>query len=299
MAGTQSAFDAYLAGEAAQSKGRSFPVKAGVLHRLLTKKARCDRLHPNPEDEFCRPDVGPNYKIISSYQEMYLQQIKNAQYYYDGEPVIVERLFPDGYRIINGHRRWAAALRLGQAEIPIRVVNLTHEQDVRRILDNTRHTRRAALDLDEVVFLSDESQAAESPPPFPWNRFYHERIRLGIPALFHELAKNGYDIWLYSSGYYSTDYIQSCFAKYHVRITGVIAAIGKRAGSGGAGRKLEKLITDKYAETLHIDRQSVIRILRPSGEFCDYPLSGADEDWSASVMAVLETLEKNGKGAES
>ena len=129
MAGTQSAFDAYLAGEAAQSKGRSFPVKAGVLHRLLTKKARCDRLHPNPEDEFCRPDVGPNYKIISSYQEMYLQQIKNAQYYYDGEPVIVERLFPDGYRIINGHHRWAAAVQMGIPKIHAAIVNPRYVPD--------------------------------------------------------------------------------------------------------------------------------------------------------------------------
>ena len=121
MAGSKSLFDEYLAQEVENSKGVFFPVKTGILSRLLIREARCDDLHPNPEDEFCSPQIGPNYKIISAYQQQYVDALKMSQHYYEGEPIIVERTHPEGYRIINGHHRWAAALRIGQAKIPIRI----------------------------------------------------------------------------------------------------------------------------------------------------------------------------------
>ena len=111
MAGSKSLFDEYLAQEVENSKGVRFPVKTGILSRLLIREARCDDLHPNPEDEFCSPQIGPNYKIISAYQQQYVDALKMSQHYYEGEPIIVERTHPEGYRIINGHHRWAAALR--------------------------------------------------------------------------------------------------------------------------------------------------------------------------------------------
>ena len=291
MTGSKAHFDEYLAQELENSKGVYFPVKTGILQRLLTKKADCESLHPNPEDEFSSPTVGPNYKIISAYQAQFLNEIKHAQYYFTGEPIIVERTHPEGYRIINGHHRWAAAMRLNMAKIPIRIVNLTHEEDVRKILANSRHTKRAALDLDEVIF--QEDGPLERPLPFPWTKLYKERIRLGVPALFHFLAKNGYDIWLYSAKYYSSDYVQNLFRKYHVRIDGVMTAIGKRAEAvGGAGKKLEKLITDKYLYTVHIDKDSVLQIVKGTKEFRDYPLSGEAADWSKEVIDAITEIEK-------
>ena len=47
--------------------------------------------------------------------------------YIVNEPIPVEKMYPEGYMILNGHHRWAAALRLGQPEIPVKIVNLTHE----------------------------------------------------------------------------------------------------------------------------------------------------------------------------
>ena len=292
MAGSKSLFDEYLAQEVESAKGVYFPVKTGILRRLLTRQARCDNLHPNPEDEFCMPKIGPNYKIISEYQQMFVNALKTSDHYYDDEPIIVERTHPDGYRIINGHHRWAAALRIGQTKIPIRVVNLTHEEDVRKILENSKHTKRAALDLDEVIFREDGP--LESAMPFPWSKLYPERIRLGVPALFHFLAKNGYDIWLYSAKYYSTDYIRNYFRKYHVGIDGVMTAIGKRAHSAeDAGKKLEKLITDKYRFTVHIDSGMVLQIFSSTKDFREFELSGEVSDWSKEVMAAIEEIENS------
>ena len=267
-------------------------MKTGVLRRRLTREAYCRELHPNPEDEFCIPKIGPNNEIISSYQKQFLDAIKMGQPYYSGEPIIVERTHPDGYRIINGHHRWAAALRTGREKIPVEIVNLMHEEDVRKILENSTHSKRAALDLDEVIF--QEDGPLESALPFPWNKLYKERIRLGVPALFHFLAKNGYDIWLYSSKFYSTDYIQRCFRRYHVKVDGVIAAIGKRAkAAGDDGKNLEKLIMNTYRCTVHIDRNAVLQIISGTKEFWEFPLSGDNTVWSQEVMDAVTQFENS------
>ena len=292
MPGAKTSFDEYLEQEVEESKGIRFPVKTGILARLLIRQARCRDLHPNPEDEFCSPKVGPNYRIISEYQHMYVNALKTSNHYYEGKPIVVERTHPDGYRIINGHHRWAAALRIGQAKIPVKVVNLTHEEDVKKILANSRHIKRAALDLDEVIFRTEG--AMEKTLPFPWNTLYKERLRRGVPALFHFLAKNGYDIWLYSAEFYSTDYIRNLFRKYHVKIDGVMTAIGKRGKEDGdAGKKLEKMITDKYRYTVHIDNDSVLQIIRGTKEFRDFPLKGEEADWSKEVMGAITAIEQS------
>ena len=299
MAEDRSLFDEYLAQEMQITRGVYFPVKTGILRRLLTRQAYCEDMHPNPEDEFSVPEVGPNYRIISEYQRQYVNELKHSNHYYTGEPVIVERTHPGGYRIINGHHRWAAAIRIGQPKIPVRIVNLTHEEDVRKILENSVHTKRVALDLDEVVFQPAADGLRERKLPFPWNRFYRERIRRGIPALFHFLAKNGYDIWLYSAQYYSTDYIRNYFRKYHVEVAGVMTAIGKRAkAAGDAGKRLEKLITDKYRYTVHIDNDLVLQIDRATKEFREFPLNGTEATWSQQVIDAFGQIEVQNAEAE-
>ena len=291
MAGSKSLFDEYLAQEVRDTKGTYFPVKTSILRRLLTRKAYCGDLHPNPDDEFCSPTIGPNYRIISEYQQQFVDALKTSNNYYEGDPIVVERTHPEGYRIVNGHHRWAAALRTGQAKIPVKVVNLTHEADVKKILENSKHTKRAALDLDEVLFRTEEP--LERALPFPWNKLYPQRLRRGVPALFHFLAKNGYDIWLYSSNFYSTDYIQNYFRRYHGKITGVIAAIGKREKAGDDGKSLEKLITNKYRFTVHIDNDTVLQIVRETKAFREFSLSGGEAAWSQEVMDAIAQIEKS------
>lgn len=46
-------FDDFIAEEVRKVKGVCVPVKAGILRRALIRSARCDKLHPNPDDAFC------------------------------------------------------------------------------------------------------------------------------------------------------------------------------------------------------------------------------------------------------
>ena len=152
MAGGSTQFDKDVQLAVQKVRGVYFPVRTGMVDRMLTKKVPCKSLYPNPEDEFSMPDIGPNDEVISSYEQKFLENIRNGQYYFhDNEPIVVEQLHPDGYMIINGHHRWAAAVKIGQPEIPVHVVNLMHEADIRQTLQNTKHEKRATFDLDEVL----------------------------------------------------------------------------------------------------------------------------------------------------
>ena len=298
MAGGSTQFDKYVQESVQKIKGVYFPVRTGLVARLLTKKAPCKSLYPNPGDEFSMPEIGPNDGIIASYEEQFLANIRSGGDYYRGnDPIIVEALYPDGYMILNGHHRWAAAMKIGQAEIPVQVVNLMHEADVQEILRNTRHEKRATFDLDEVLLRGEDDPYLEAPLPSPWNKTYAERIRLGVPALFHALEKSGYDIWLYSKGYPSVDAVQDYFRLYHVNVTGVIAALGRKKAAAGAD--LEKLLQGKYRSTLHIDNDMVLQINSDTKEPREFALSGAPETWSQEIIGILEALDKEDEEAKA
>lgn len=72
------------------------------------------------------------------------------------EPLTIEKLYPHGYLLLNGHHRWAAAMRVGLRRVPVEIVNLAQESDIKKILENSKHNKRVTLDLDEVVFKSND-----------------------------------------------------------------------------------------------------------------------------------------------
>ena len=123
MAGSKTQFDKFLEEDLEHCRGVYFPVKTGLLRRLTTRKASVFDLHPNPDDEFCDPKIGPSYKIISGYQQLYQNALKTSYHFYEDEPIVVERLHPDGYRILNGHHRWAAAVKSGLSKVRAAITN--------------------------------------------------------------------------------------------------------------------------------------------------------------------------------
>ena len=92
MAGTGTAFDEFVAEEVKKYKGIYVPVKAGVLRRALIRWAPLSKLHPNPDDEFCMPKVGPNYRIISQYMESFRLERLHSKDYCE-EPLTVARIW--------------------------------------------------------------------------------------------------------------------------------------------------------------------------------------------------------------
>ena len=293
----KSQFELFLDDEVGKMKGISYPVRAGLLRRLFIKNMDCRKMHPNPNDEFCFPDIGPNYEIISGYVNDYKRYHTDLQFAPSSvsEPIEIERIKPHGYMILNGHHRWAAAMRAGEKRISVRVVDLTQKKDVEKMLRNSRSDRRVTLDLDEVVFRPADEGCLEKPLPFPLSRIYRERLRLGIPALFHFLKRNGYDIWIYSARNYSLDYVRYYFLHYFIYITCIVTGTGRKAPEKTETRKeLEKLLSTKYKSTIHIDNKSVIYTVPETRQFDEFPLSGNPETWSREVIAAVEKIREGG-----
>ena len=290
----KSEFDLFLQEEVKKQEGVAYPVKAGLFERMMINQLPCDKLHPNPQDEFTFPDIGPNYEIISNYERTIMNNIRTRQPIFD-DPIMVEKLHPHGYLILNGHHRWAAAKRLRIPKIPVEIINLALESDIKKILENSQHDKRATFDMDEVVFRPEDAPYLEKRLGFPYSIKHKKRIRRGIPALFYNLSKSGYDIWLYSSNYESIDDVRDYFRCYGVHVDGIITGMAKDKKTT-ASRKagMEKLIANKYAVTIHVDNDMILRTEKSTGEFQEFPLDPG-ENWSKEAVAVIGELEKKGK----
>ena len=295
-------FPAFLLEETERVREDYYPVKAGLFTRLMKKWEKPGKLHPNPDDEFSMKEIGPNYGIVAEYEEAYRRYMGiSSQYENSGspmEPLIVQKARPDGYLILNGHHRWAAAMRMNIRKVRIQIVNLTQVKDVRDMLARSRSDSRAVVDLDETVFAAEGDTALEKPLPFPLNRFFRERVRRGIPALFHTLSDREYDIWVYSAGYYSMDYIRHYFKAWNVRLAGILTGTGRKiARDAKTDREMKKLIDTKYTCTLHIDKDLVLQTFSGSRACDEYPLSGSPDSWVREVADAIEKMAKKGEKA--
>ncbi len=173
-------------------------------------------------------------------------------------------------------------------KLRIKIVDLTQEEDIRKMLGSARSDKRISLDLDEVVFGKEGDGYLEKALPFPLNRIYKERVRLGIPALFNALKDAGYDIWIYTARYYSADYLKFCLRHYHAPVTGIVTGTARKGPPGSDTMKeLEKRMNAKYDKTVHIDNESVIVTTHGSRDFEEYRLSGSAASWSREALDIL------------
>ena len=294
----KSEFDEFVQNDVKKQKGVYMPVQASLAERLTTRHLPMGKLHPNPDDEFAFPNIGPNYQIISKYVEDIMTAYRMKLEPFDDDPIIVEKLHPEGYLILNGHHRWAAAVRMHLKKIRVKIVNLALESDIKKIIKNSEHNKRATLDLDEVVFKSGDKKSLEKPLGFPYNLRYKQRLRLGIPALFYALSKRGYDIWVYSSNYYSIDDIRDFFNCYHVYVDGIITGLAKKKNQTSKNTsKIEKMMSAKYGVTLHIDNDMLLRTEKQTGDFKEYALDVPPEEWAKKAITIIEKMERDSKSA--
>ena len=292
----------FIAEEVAKVRGKYVAVRAGLFERGMVQTVSIQKLHPNPDDEFCMPGIGPNEEIVARYEKDFLlrRRDRDAARYLDTEAFYaleVQKIRPDGYLILNGHHRWLAAVRAGIPRLPVRIVNLMSEKDVEKALEFSSHEMRITLDLEEIVFAPDAEGGTEKPLHFPLNMVYKERLRLGIPALFAYCAAEGYDVWLYSSGYESVDYLREMMKCYRTQITGIIIGAARRGPKNAAmGENIEKLMRAKYVRTVHPDNSTVLVVDSRTDGYREYPLSGGA--WSAEVMEIIRGMKQNEKAAE-
>ncbi len=281
----------HVAEEIKKYNGIAFPVKSSLLRRFFVRRTKWQNLHPNPDDEFSDPKIGPSQRIIREYEEKFrrFQQTQGIRREDKIEPIIVERMHPDGYMIINGHHRWAACAMMDM-KCNVSIVNLTQKNDIINMLEKSTNYKRVSLDLDEVVFC-ESKEGYEKELGFPRSLFFKERIRAGIPALFYYLKNHGYDIWVYSSNYYSYDTISRLLKWYHARVDGVVTGMQVLSRQEGSSN-IKKALAEKYKFTLNITDSSVIKIFSNSDDFEEKEINQDDSNWSAQILNILKELDE-------
>jgi len=89
--------------------------KASYIERKFTKSTNISNLYGNSDDPFFK--VAPSDTAIKKHMT-YITYNGTIE-----EPILVRKLASGGYEIVNGHHRWAAAIKKGLKNIPIEIEN--------------------------------------------------------------------------------------------------------------------------------------------------------------------------------
>ena len=152
---------------------------------------------------------------------------------------------------------------------------------------------RVSFDLDEVLFVSPKTHKTEPELPFPLNKLYQERLRLGTPELINELQKLGYEVWVYTSSFRSERYIRRLFHHYGVRFDGIVNGERHlREVQRDNKTVLPQKLPNRYRISLHIDDEEVICSAAGQYGFRAYQLDSEDDNWKEKIIARAEEVRK-------
>ncbi len=265
-------------------KGIAHAQKAGPLERLLVRSVQMEKLHPNPDDEFCDPEVGPSYEIVKKYATDFTYRIARG-IEVEMEPLCVQKLSAGGYMILNGHHRWMAAKQVGIKKLPVQVVNMIRTEEIVSAVEHSENSMCVSFDLDEVLICDGGRYPADKPPVFPFGLFYREQIRENAGAMITELQRMNFDVWVYTGSYLPEDYIKKLLHLHKADVTGIMNGM-KKKNTGGT---VTKTFRKKYGVIVHVDNNSLLVIDTGRKDFrsADLP-SGAE--WASAVPAKTREM---------
>ena len=108
--------------DVAKYSGARQMVRANIIDLLTVRHLPPDKLHANPDDDFCNLKVGPNEEIVDKYIEEARRDMEVGEMSFD-EAIMIAKLENGEYMIVNGHHRWAAAIKVGLTQVRVVVVN--------------------------------------------------------------------------------------------------------------------------------------------------------------------------------
>ena len=156
---------------------------------------------------------------------------------------------------------------------------------------------RISFDLDEVLFVDPNKYETEAPPAFPRNILFPERLRKGTVRLIHELQREGFEVWVYTSSFRSAVYIRALFRNYGVRFDDIVnGERHQREVQGQHPQPLPTKMPGVYRISLHIDDEdSVIQNGRLYG-FRTLRVYEPDPEWAEKILAEARRIRKLEEG---
>lgn len=269
-------YQTYVLDDIKTYQGLYHPVKSTFVERFFRKSLPLELLHPNPDDEFCNPSIGPNEEIVSSYVKMFCMNGAQREL---TEPLSVEKMSTGGYMILNGHHRWMAAIKLGKSRLPVEIVNVTPDHEIIALMETLKNSMCISFDLDEVLLEENPDSQAMG--------IYSKRIRLHAAEMIEEFRKMGFDIWVYTGEYYSEDYIHALFHRKNTSIDGIVSGLSKRKGESN----LREAFRKKYKISIHIDNETIIYVDTIEKSYEIYDIIEDGERWAAAVTRKMKELD--------
>lgn len=166
----------------------------------------------------------------------------------------------------------------------------------KRTYDNNK--LRVSFDLDEVLFVSPETHKTEPALPFPLNKIFKERLRLGTPSLIKQLQSLGYEVWVYTSSYRTERYIRCLFGLYGVRFAEIVNA-QRHLEEVQRNKKeiLPQKLPNNYRISLHVDDEAVVASYGKTYGFEVFQLEAQDDDWEEKILSKMGQIEAKAKSA--
>ena len=288
---TNELYKKYVLDDLKQHKGLLHPIKAPLLERIRTKQISPKKLHPNPEDEFSMENIGPNWEIVSDYEEKIRDRLDLDRPIFD-EKLIGVKLDKGGYMLINGHHRWMAALNVttrkgllsgfkyDTVDVPLRVVNITEEDDIYRVVNKSDRDKCATIDLDEVLLTGGKLSGIGG-------IFYDTNLRSNTALLIKELQRLGFDVWVYTGSYKSEAYIRGYFSMNHCQVDGVVNGINGKHKNKSV--KLREIFRSKYRHIVHVDNNMITCVNTATK---DYEMVDINSDEAGFAAAAVEKIKE-------
>ena len=152
---------------------------------------------------------------------------------------------------------------------------------------------RVSFDLDEVLFVDPKTHKTEKALPFPLNKIYKERLRLGTPELIWELQIQGYEVWVYTSSFRSERYIRNLFRFYGVKFDGIVNGDRHlREVQRNNTTTLPQKLPNRYRISLHIDDEETICSSAGQFGFRAYQLNAQDDNWGEKIIEQADRIRK-------
>ena len=144
---------------------------------------------------------------------------------------------------------------------------------------------RISFDLDEVLFVDPDNFEIETPPAFPLNRIFPERLRKGTVDLIHTLQKEGFEVWVYTSSFRSELYIRNLFRNYGIHFDQIVNSQRHlREVQRNKPELLPQKLPSYYRISLHIDDEDVIHQYGRTLGFKTLKICEPDEHWAEKVL---------------
>jgi len=263
--------------------GLNHPVKTALPERLFHRWMKLKNIHPNPDDEFTNPAIGPNFEIVGNYVRNMADKTGSQK---KMDPLFVEKMSAGGFMLLDGHHRWLAAHRLNMYTARVRILNVTPADEIISAVRSSERRMCVSFDLDEVLLTDGTKVPADRWIPVLHRISVKSGMRLRSPVLIRELQKLGFDVWVYSGGYRSETALKRIFRFHRVRVDGMVNGIRKKEQRA----LIRKAFVEKYEVSLHIDGSDIVWVNTRTREYDTLPIGGNASDWGARTLQAVKQI---------